>query len=191
MELIPKPSYLIKLKRGGQIQKYFNGGRYGSKKSQTNQQRLLFNGDAFQSAYKAGKQLGWDHDTCVKMAKFAVTHWSYESGYGGSNLAVNDQNYGGYTNGQKFKNLDDFALNYMTLMNNYYPSTLSANNLKEYTHSLYNGVEGRKYCTSKPEAAYYDKLEGCRDRSQYGIDWWLQNNSKTPNPNFVMNKKYH
>lgn len=175
------------------IWKFEGGGTtpYGRGKNQSNQQRLSFNGDAYQAAYKAGKQLGWDHDTCVRMARFAVNHWSYEAGYGGSDLAINNQNYGGYTNGQKFKNLDDFALDYMTLMNNYYPGTLKATNLKQYTHALYNGVGGRKYCTSSPEAVYYKELEGCQQRSQYGIDWWLQNNSEAPNQNFVKRNKFH
>lgn len=195
--LIKKPSYRLKLQTGGRIPKYAGGTvvpRYGRTKSQTNQQKLAFAGDYYQSSYKALRSLGYDHKTCVRMAKFMTTHAAYESGYGASDLAIYNNNYGGFKVGKtSFRNMDEFTLAKAKLLRDSYPNTFKAQNVDQYVHALYNGVDGRKYCDPKDqvESAYVSNMRGTWDRSQYGIDYWLQSNSKTPNPNFVTNKKYH
>lgn len=169
-------------------------GRYGQGKNQTNQNKLAFAGDYYQSAYKALKSLGYNHETSVRMARFMTTHAAFESGYGGSDLAINDNNYGGFLTGQtKFKNMDEFTLRKAIVLRDIYPDTFKANNTQEYVHALYNGVDGKKYCDpkDKTEREYLKEINGTWDRSQYGINWWLQDNSLTPNNDFKKVNKYH
>lgn len=169
-------------------------GQYGYK---INSEQLRWVGDMYQSLYRAYKErFNLRHADAVRMARFGVSHEAEESGYGSSKRAVNN-NYGGFTVGaQQFKNMDDFAESYAKTMLYTYPNTLNAKNLKEYVHSLYvekwqNGKPKLYNADKDGEEAYYNRIRGNWDRSQYGIDWWLQNNSKTPNPNFKRKEKYH
>lgn len=169
-------------------------GQYGQ---QVNSEQLRWSGDMYQSLYRAYTQkYNLSHEDAVRMARFGVSHEAEESGYGSSNRSKNN-NYGGFTvNKQVYDNMDDFAEAYAYNMLYKFPNTLNARNLKEYVHSFYT----EKYKDGSPrlynadkegEEAYYNKIQGNWKRSQYGIDWWLQNNSATPNPDFKKIDKFH
>lgn len=168
-------------------------GQYGK----INSERLRWAGDMYQSLYRAYTQrFNLKHNDAVRMARFGVSHEAEESGYGSSDRTINN-NYGGFTTGkQEYKNMDDFAEAYAKTMLYDYPNTLNARNLKEYVHAFYtekwkDGTPRLYNGDEDGETAYYNRINGNWKRSQYGIDWWLHNNSKTPDSNFKRIEKYH
>lgn len=203
-ELLPRKSVMYRIKNRNinprtekqptTPQNQNKQGQYGFK---VNSEQLRWAGDMYQSLYRAYTQkFNLKHDDAVRMARFGVSHEAEESGYGSSNRSKNN-NYGGFTTGnQKFNNMDDFTESYARTMLYTYPTTLNAKNLQEYVHGLYvekweDGTPKLYNADKDGEVAYYNRINGNWDRSQYGIDWWLQNNSATPNKNFTKIEKYH
>lgn len=136
----------------------------------TNTQIQSFIDNMSSFATQAGNALGVDPNTIL-------AQWALESNYGTSNLAVNDNNYGGLggsTNPLSFSSPSAFEQAYVNTIQNTYPNAVGAgNNSLAFVSGLYGAPQGSSvqqdisalsgtqgYSTSQTGASYGQALTG-------------------------------